>query len=348
MDTSTKPGSSGLHIALAKANSGKPYLGDPRVVSELVRAFIGTIAASVGQSSAGKISRDDSIKAIDTALYALADTLAGKNDTYETVGEWNPGGLAAYIREILANSINATDAEDDLNAIQQACAVLCRDVYQALAQLNKGESEDDVALTLEGIAGDYTNLFAGLPVDGDEQERLEQLVTAHECATERPLLTSVDVVSELIRQAYAKCVARRGEYFAGNAPDAAAQDVTDMRALGELLEGKGDAASEYAVQPWNSVEQMGEYLKEAYDLQSADDAAFTVLLTCLGNVYRTIDDAEKRKLTDYGWMIDGEIEMATFAVLGLPWETDDEAVRGEKYPGEPPAYPFEPEEGDEQ
>lgn len=146
-------------------------------------------------------------------------------------------------------------------------------------------------------------------------------------ALDKPLLTSVDVVSELIRAAYAKAIARRGDYFAGNAPDAAAQDVADMRALGELLEGKGDASSEYTVQPWNSVEQMGEYLKEAYGLQSADEAAFTVLLSYLGETYKAIDDAESRKLDDFQWMIDGVIEMATFAVLGLPWETDEEAAQ---------------------
>lgn len=140
----------------------------------------------------------------------------------------------------------------------------------------------------------------------------------------KPSLTSVDVVSELIRQAYARCIARRANYFAGKAPDAQAQDIADMRALGELLQGKGEAANEYTLQPWNSVDEMGKYLKEAYGLQSAEDAAFTVLLTWLGNVYRTVDDGEQRKLMDYRWMIDGEIAMATFAVLGLPWKLDDE------------------------
>lgn len=171
-DTSTKPASSGIQIGLAKANSDKPYLGDPAVVSELVRAFIHTIASSVGQTAWGSLTREDSIKTIDLALVELADTLAGKNEEYETAGNWNPAGVADYVRTVLGENMSA-EATDDLEAIKQACALLCRDVYDALGELNNDASPDDVTLALEGIAGDFTNLFVGLPVDGDSQLQQE-------------------------------------------------------------------------------------------------------------------------------------------------------------------------------
>ncbi|MEC5405095.1 hypothetical protein VOM14_05835 [Paraburkholderia sp. MPAMCS5] len=347
MDTSTKSGSSGLY--LANANSGKPYLGDPQVIGGLTRQLVGASATRVREVASGTLGRAAAIAADKAAVLDLADILAGKNANYETAGDWNPHGLASFVRRILAAHLHKPAADDDVDAIRQAVAILLRDVYKHMGQFAPTADTADIVYTLEAVAGDFTEFFLGLPRDDDVGEALlEPMTREREPVTAKPPLTSVDVVSELIRAAFAKAIARRGDYFAGNAPEAAAQDVADMRALGELLEGKGDVADEYTVQLWNSVEQMGEYLKEAYGLQSADHAAFTVLLAYLGEVYKVIDGAEKRGLDDFRWMIDGVIEMATFAVLGLPWETDDEAVSDEKYPREPPAYPFDPEEGDEQ
>jgi hypothetical protein len=75
--------------------------------------------------------------------------------------------VVSPVREHLGARMSA-EASDDLVAIQQAYDLLNRDVFEALAALNKGESQDDVALTLEYIAGDYTNLFAGLRLTDGE------------------------------------------------------------------------------------------------------------------------------------------------------------------------------------
>jgi hypothetical protein len=63
-------------MALDKANSGKPNLGDPSVVAELGSRLIGIVATNVGQASTGNITHEDSIKGIDAAFYGLADALA--------------------------------------------------------------------------------------------------------------------------------------------------------------------------------------------------------------------------------------------------------------------------------
>lgn len=167
MDTSTKSGSSGLHIALAKASSDTPYLGDPKVIDGLVRSLISGSAQRNGQVIDGELSRDDAIAAEKAAVTRLANILAGNDADYETVGDWNPHGLAAAIRKHMSASLNSSAANDDYSAVLQACANLLLEVSEVLNKLARDGDEHDAKLSLEGIAGDYTHLFAGLPVDGD-------------------------------------------------------------------------------------------------------------------------------------------------------------------------------------
>ena len=103
METSAKPSSSGLHVALAKANSGKPYLGDPRVIDSLVRQFVGGACRRIGEVADDGTAREDAVAADKAALFALADILAGKHDSYETIGNWNPCGLASYVAMLCLN-----------------------------------------------------------------------------------------------------------------------------------------------------------------------------------------------------------------------------------------------------
>ncbi len=133
---------------------------------------------------------------------------------------------------------------------------------------------------------------------------------------DKPALTSVAVVSRLLRESFGNAITRRGDYFAGKAPDAAALDVADLEALARLLQGGG--GSEYTIQPWNSERQMGEYIKQSYGMEcERGDAVFTLLLSVLGAIYRRIDESSSRG-EDASHEIDTLIEKTTAAVLGLP------------------------------
>ena len=137
---------------------------------------------------------------------------------------------------------------------------------------------------------------------------------------EKPSLTSVAVVSRLLRESFGNAIVRRGEYFAGKAPDAAARDVADMEALARLLQGGG--GPEYVVQPWNGERQMGEYVKRAYGMECArGEAVFTLLLSVLGTMYGKIDEAGAHG-KDPSREIDVLIEQTTAALLGLPWKSE--------------------------
>jgi hypothetical protein len=134
---------------------------------------------------------------------------------------------------------------------------------------------------------------------------------------DKPSLASVNVVSGLIREAFGKAIARRGDYFAGKVPDAATLDIADMRGLASLLQGHG--AESYALQPWNSEQQMGQYIKDAYGMQcGAAEAVFTLLLSVLVCAYTAIDESVQRN-SDAAADVNVLTDQATFAVLGLPW-----------------------------
>jgi hypothetical protein len=140
---------------------------------------------------------------------------------------------------------------------------------------------------------------------------------------EKPSLASVAVVSRLLRESFGNAIIRRGDYFAGNAPDAAARDVADMDALSRLLQGGG--GPEYLVQPWNAESQMGEHVKQAYGMEcERGDAVFTLLLSVLGTIYEQVDEAGSRD-GESSRKIDTLIEQTTAVLLGLPWKSAEGA-----------------------
>lgn len=163
------------------------------------------------------------------------------------------------------------------------------------------------------------------------KDRLEKLGSGLpsqlEAAGSRPLLTSVDTVSELLRSALGRCIERRGNYLAQRVPasDAMQGDIQDMRDLAALLYGWGDRADAFFVQPWNSAAQMGRYLKDTYSLSCDEsEAVFTILMSAVNEVYSTIDALEQsgQPIEENAWQIDGIVEMYTYAILGLPWDDD--------------------------
>jgi hypothetical protein len=174
MDTTTKPGSSGFHIAMDKASGEKPYLGDPEVIESLVRALVAGAGQRFGEVADGEFDQTDAVATDRAGVLDLAAILCGQNDAYETVGDWNPNGLAAAVRENLADSIEASAATDAVDAVQQACAILLLEVYEVMGTLAQDGDEEAAKDALTGVVGDFTNLFAGLPVDGDSQEQQGQ------------------------------------------------------------------------------------------------------------------------------------------------------------------------------
>lgn len=168
-----------------------------------------------------------------------------------------------------------------------------------------------------------------------EQKTREELLgsgfaTQVEAAGDKPILASLTTTTDLLRNLISDALARRGLYLEGKLPPAEAQaeDVTACRDLADLLMGRGPRAEAFFIQPWNSVEQLGQFLVDAYELEcKPEEAAFTLLLGMLGEVYAEVDDIAQRNLSvdEEGWRLEGIVEMYAHAFTGIPYPTDDES-----------------------
>lgn len=171
-DISSRQGSSGWHIALERASSDakgdKVYLGDIEAVGGLVRVFVSGICERYGEVGSGAMSRDEAADADAAACRRLADIFSGKPvEGYVTVGEaWNGAGLAKHIRLMLDGYLVDEAQTDDHAAIEQAFGVLTHQVYQAIVKFEDDGDEDDLRLSLEALADDWSHMMLGIvPTD---------------------------------------------------------------------------------------------------------------------------------------------------------------------------------------
>jgi hypothetical protein len=150
-----------------------------------------------------------------------------------------------------------------------------------------------------------------------------------EAAGDKPILASLNVTSDLLRVFIANALSRRESYLQGNldASTAQAGDVQDARELAAVFMGRGQRAQEYFIQPWNSAEQLGQWLIDTYGMQcTQEESVFTVILGILTEVYNTMDDIALRSLNvaDEGWRLDGIIESYAHALTGIPYPADED------------------------
>ena len=138
---------------------------------------------------------------------------------------------------------------------------------------------------------------------------------------DRPQLSAADTVDQLVRAMLVRCVVRRASVLEGDTDARRAQDADaeELRELADLLQGKGDAAARYFVQPWNSPDQMGRWIKAAYKLDCPqEEAVFVFLLNVLCQAYEMVDrDGATPDKPHEG--IERLIDMTVCALLNLPW-----------------------------
>ena len=141
---------------------------------------------------------------------------------------------------------------------------------------------------------------------------------------EMPPLNTVETVGRLLRTQLARCVSRRASALEGDANARRAQffDTEELRELADLLQGKGDDAARYLVQPWNSVDQMGRWIKTAYKMECPqDEAVFVFRLNVLCQVYEMVDRTDGGASPDKPHAgIARLIAMSVYALLGIPWK----------------------------
>ncbi len=137
------------------------YLGNPQVVSSLLRDFVGTLLSGKYEWSLG----DETEKLV----HPLAKIFLGQDPNYPGLEFNQPGCIDAY----LAKELGLSD-KDSEERVCVALILLLRellDLHKIVAeqQLIKEQWQPEVDAILE----QYTNLFVGLPRGGWEEEQEE-------------------------------------------------------------------------------------------------------------------------------------------------------------------------------
>jgi hypothetical protein len=158
--------------AAARSASGKPYLGDSKVVGAYVRGFLARIADRVAQVAEGKLDRAAASGEDRKECGYGADVFLGKDDAYESQGQWNTsgGGLVHWIYSALPMYEMAdSDAESDGMVVEVfgICALLA---YEAIS-FHAAHKYGDEALydDLDNLADSFATFLLGVPGAFEQQ-----------------------------------------------------------------------------------------------------------------------------------------------------------------------------------
>ena len=170
-DISSKVGSSGWHIALARATPAEGhhlYLGDTKVVSHLVRSFVAGICDRYAATAEGRMAPGLAPQQDQADCHRMASLFAGQADGYLPVGDWNPSGLAAHLRLELTGLI--APLGEDLETIAESFAVLVHSVYDAIR--DHAENDDTGALQsrLSELCDQFSMLLLSVEQNDDQGE----------------------------------------------------------------------------------------------------------------------------------------------------------------------------------
>lgn len=163
-DISSKPGSSGWHLALERATAEGHYLGDPKVVDGIVRHFFSGVVSRYGHVADGDLSPQDASAQDRAECERLGRIFAGADPDYVAVGDWNGSGLADSFRADMDDRLSGDAELDDLAAITEAFAVMVHAVYDVLRSMPVGNGEVDpgTRTKLEAIVGYAVKMLCGV------------------------------------------------------------------------------------------------------------------------------------------------------------------------------------------
>lgn len=160
-DITSKPGSSGWHIALEKASGEGQYLGDMKVVNHIVRQFLKGITDRSALVGEGKLMPWAAGDADMEACAHMAMVFLGKVPGFTPMGAWNAeGGLDAFLSTEIQELVAPFERIGEL-AVAQAFAVITHKVYDILRTVTD-ENLDEHSHQMNEIAEQFTRSLMGV------------------------------------------------------------------------------------------------------------------------------------------------------------------------------------------
>lgn len=151
---------SGLLHSLSEAGGDRPYLGDVDAIDKILRELVGGITYRFAEVGRGNLTPQEAADADRSECERLAAIFDGQDEGYAAIQNWNGEGLANYIRSRMAEAVPAD--EDDETVIAQAFAVFVHGVYGVIGKAADGQSEEDLAASLQDLVRAFSWTLVGL------------------------------------------------------------------------------------------------------------------------------------------------------------------------------------------
>lgn len=141
-ETTDNSASAAIARAATGAEAAGGYLGDPEVIADLARQYLGEVAVSIDDYMRDKVTQDQSVQHLADECTAFTAILCGQNEAYTPVGEWNGAGLA---RSLVASSgvdLSSRDQTDPADVIGTYLATIAGVFMQAIEAHTNGDMTD--------------------------------------------------------------------------------------------------------------------------------------------------------------------------------------------------------------
>lgn len=150
-----------------------PSLAAIDVVERLLLQALKNTAGRAQRTACGDMTPEALDEANETLVDWLAATFSGRNPHFQSVEDWNPRGLAQYMREMMPESLQTAAPEkgarldDDEEVIHLAAGIFLSDVYATLHALaSRGCPFDGIenADPCVRLVGFWSQLLVGAPI----------------------------------------------------------------------------------------------------------------------------------------------------------------------------------------
>ena len=150
----------GLVRSASDATGTRPYLGDVNDIDQMLRQFVEGVTSRFAMVGRREMGMNEAALTDKAECLRLAAIFDGQDIEYATIEHWNGEGLANYIRNRMAETVQPS--EDDEEIIAQAFAAFVHRIYGAINEA--GDSADPSSLigALQDNIRSFTWLLVGL------------------------------------------------------------------------------------------------------------------------------------------------------------------------------------------
>lgn len=145
-----------------------PSLAAIDVVEGLLTQALRNTARRRAQQRNGELTADDLAEADEKVVTWFATTFSGGNPYYRSEEDWNPDGLAEYLREMLLDPITQKKGSMpayDKDVIAAAAEIFLEDIYGLIDSVPHWADSVETSEAGQRLVNLWAQLLTGAPVE---------------------------------------------------------------------------------------------------------------------------------------------------------------------------------------